>query len=487
MAPDLRKALWHRVRLVAPGAASGLLLFISDFPVHAWPLQIVALVPLLAGLRIEKSGIRSGAVMGFWTGFFYAVPLLFCLRFPLLMGAGLAVYQILLWTLLAALAVRILRWRAPLDALGVASAAVAIEWFNVSVIPVWGTAQSFVRVWSACPWCVQFVSLFGMTGLVFVLVSVQALAVSLFVRPRGRVASLVALACTLLPVILLNTVVAPGAPAGSIRVAAVGWTFEDLRRIGGPASTGAPLDFFEGLVERAAGKGAKLIVTPETGLWLSEEERVPVLRMLGRFAKQRGVHLAVGYFDEERNDNRIAFIDAGGSLRGEYVKTHLIPLFENYRRGDGTPFVQDLEGVSLGSMICQDDNFTGLARSYGRLGVQVMAVPTNDWLSVKDYHLENALFRAVENRYAVVRAASNGISAIVTARGEVLARMDPFEEGPGVVVADLPLYAGGTFYSRAGDWWVVVCFAVLLAGGIATVFGARRRNGGPESPSSATS
>ena len=46
----------------------------------------------------------------------------------------------------------------------------------------------------------------------------------------------------------------------------------------------------------------------------------------------------------------------------------------------------------------------------------------------------------IESGGNVIEAATNGISAIFTARGEVLARRDHFKSGPGVVVADLPLY-----------------------------------------------
>jgi apolipoprotein N-acyltransferase len=112
-----------------------------------------------------------------------------------------------------------------------------------------------------------------------------------------------------------------------------------------------------------------------------------------------------------------------------------------------------------------------------------MAVPTNDWKQVKDHHFENALFRAVENRYAVVRGASNGISAVVTARGEVLARMDHFREGPGVIVCDLPLYPGGSFYSRAGEWVVLASMVFLvLTACLLRVRGRKEKSGTAPSP-----
>jgi apolipoprotein N-acyltransferase len=96
--------------------------------------------------------------------------------------------------------------------------------------------------------------------------------------------------------------------------------------------------------------------------------------------------------------------------------------------------------------------------------VHFLAVPTNDWRQVKDIHFENAIFRALENRTALVRGASNGISAIVSGRGKILTRKDHFRSGPGIIVADVPVFEGGTFYSRVGDWPALVSFVLLLLG-----------------------
>jgi apolipoprotein N-acyltransferase len=218
------------------------------------------------------------------------------------------------------------------------------------------------------------------------------------------------------------------------------------------------------MLKEAVQKGARLVVSPETGFVPSKEELPGLLERISQAAQEHKVSLVVGYFHREKNDNRIAFIDPAGKTLAEYRKTHLIAGIERYTPGDGTLVVLPFEGFQLGGMICQDDNFTDLARGYGRKRVSLMAVPTNDWLQVKHYHFENSLFRGMENRYAIVRAATNGLSAIVSARGEVLAQRDPFEKGQGVVVADLPLYAPGSLYAKAGNWLVVVCLALLVAG-----------------------
>jgi len=452
-------------------AISGILLFLSDYPARLWFLQLGAFIPWLYALLNHCPSVTSATLAGLCLGLCYTVPMMGMLRFPLPLTAILTAYMTAIWTLLSIGAYFFLRWPLPHGALAVACLGVLLEWLNVTLFPMWGTAQSFVRVWSAAPWAIQFVRISGMKGIVFVLLACQSLAAIVLTRPEDQPLVLMILAALLGPPMVYNAASWLRVPKQSIKAAALGWTFEHLDD--GPETTSVDLfkQFFKPFVAQAANGGAKILVSPETGLAFSAHEREMWLSTFGDLARSYGIMLAIGYFNLERNDNRIAFIDSTGKLRGEYAKTHLIPFFENYRRGEGKLVLLDVEDAALGGMICQDDNFTDLARRYASEDVQIMAVPTNDWRKVKDYHFEACIFRAIEFGYAIVRGASNGISAIITEKGRVLARRDHFREGPGCVVADLPVGSGRTFYARFGEWLVVAC-AAALAGMLALRFAA---------------
>jgi apolipoprotein N-acyltransferase len=460
------------LRLCASAALAGALLFLSDYPLHAWPLQAVALLPLFVALGRWCASARAAALAGFVLGGCYTAPLAVVLEFPPAMGAPLALYIAALWLLLAALAWRVLRWPSPLGPLAAGAVAVVVEWIGFSVVPVWGTAQTFVRVWTASPFAVQLVALTGVLGLVFVIVAGQALAARLLTAAERRRSA-------------LALVLLVGATAGwsawrwtrprpaRLRVAALGWTAADLDR----ARASWPLALYdrlyEPLVRKAAREGAALVVSPEVGFALATREKEIVLERAARLARELRVALALGYFDRERNDNRVLLLGRDGAPAGEYVKTHLIPFVEQYRAGSGRLVTTQVGSFTVGAMICQDDNFTDLARGYGRRGAQLLVVPTNDWAQVKDYHLENSLFRPVENGYGVARAASNGVSAIVSPRGELLARRDHFRDGPGMAIATVALGEGGAPYSWAGDWPVLALSVVGLG---AAALARRRRS-----------
>lgn len=466
----------HSAHLIGLAAASGVLLFLSDHPVHAVALQLGALIPVLWGLRRFTPTRAQAAAMGCTLGLTYVAPLLRAVAFPVTFALPLGLYITLLWAVFALVGREALRQPGPIGSLAVAAIAVLVEWVDVTVVPVWGTAQSWVRVWSSVPWAIQFVSVTGLLGLVFVLVAAQGLLVDLASSKAGRRASAWALAWVVGVPAFLNLALWHRAPVGALRVAAMGWSHRSDDLLG---------ETYEPSLTRAVSQGAMLVVSPEAAFIPGHGERDALLASLAGLARRHRAALVVGFMDPERDDNRIAFIGPDGIAGPEYVKRHLIPVIERYRAGKGERVAVPLAGFQLGGMICQDDNFTDIARGYGRDGTQVVAVPTNDWQEVKDYHFENSLFRAIESGYAVVRAASNGVSAIVSPRGEVLATLDHVAAGSGVIVADVPIFGGRTIYAFIGDWGAVAASLVLAFVGLRPRGGSQRCCGAGGMPATA--
>jgi apolipoprotein N-acyltransferase len=476
---------------LALSALSGLLLFVSDFPPHAWPLQTVALLPFLFALERRCSSRREALLSGLTLGLTNTLPLLRVLEFPLTMGLPLAIYLSLLWTLIGLFVYLVRGWPTPLGPLAAGAIVAVVEWVDFTLVPVWGTAQCFARVWTAAPFVAQIVSAAGVTGLVFLLVSVQALLGRLIWGGAGR------RTVGLLTLVILASATAGWCawawtrPArGELTVAAVGWTSDDLvaRELAPPPRRRIAVarpevlfdQLYQPLVEQAVRQGAELVVSPEVGFQLEPTEEDQIVSRATELARRTRAALVIGYFSWRRHSNHALIVDGRGTCRSEYTKSHLIPLLERYRKGSGALVTCQLERPGslrprVGMMICQDDNFTDLARGYGRAGAAVVAVPTNDWRQVKEFHLENSILRAIENDYAVVRASSNGVSVIVSPRGEVLARRDHFRDGPGLAIARVSLRGGPTFYSSVGDWPPLAGALLLVAVGLSRWRARRRR------------
>ena len=252
-----------------------------------------------------------------------------------------------------------------------------------------------------------------------------------------------------------------------------------------------PVFFQRGLTLTAAaseGPAPDLVIWPETSLPVlldrSETARA-------RLAQAAGAPLIIGAqrFDGTRAANTLVLLDADGAIDSVYDKHHLVPFGEylpfddlmsriglrglaalpvGYRAGPG-PAVLDL-GARLGrsfAMICYEAIFPGYIRQVARPDWMVHI--TNDaWFgqfSGPYQHLALARLRAAEQGLPVLRAANTGISAVIDARGGVVAALPLGVSGH--LDAPLPPPLPATAYARLGDGPVLggaLLLALILAG-----------------------
>ena len=427
---------------------SGVMLALSQPPSRRHWLQLVAFVPLLWALNQSQSLIINIA-LGAIFGASYAAITLWMLKLPKLVSGALIFSQTLTWLLFGAFCWRIQLLALHWNALATGAGATFLVWLETQLVPLWGSAQSFARGWSHAPRLVQWVCFTGAIGVVFVLLTVQ----TLFIQTVQTPSTGIILGFFVLALCAINELLWRQSSGQTRHVATIGWAgaqFDDIS-----------LDKLEPHLQAATSRGARVVVTPEAAFRVDNRE---VWRaQIGILAKRYGVWLALGYFDNERQINCINWVAPDGTVRVRYLKTHLVPVYETYTRGSGARAELEIDKIKVGGVICQDDNFSDIARGYGRDGVQLMTIPTNDWRGVQHFHLTSTLWRALEMRYAIARATSDGVSALISARGEILARADHFDAGFQTLVCDVPLGSGRpTFYAKWGDCFALACGVAAL-------------------------
>lgn len=458
------------------GVVSGLLLAIPHLWPLAAPLQLVALLPILYLGVCQTTTYRKMLLAGAYMGIMYVLPQAVALRMPNWITAALLLELTVLMMLFACFSRTLLAKSTVAGALAVGALLVVLDWVNITAVPIWGAAQSIVRPWSRYPFLISFVCVTGLTGIALLLGTLQGLFVNIIVCPKQRSRSIFAMVFIVLVFGAVNVVVRCPRATGKIKVAAIGWVDDESWDGGDVTSAEGFNSLYAEPAAKAAENGARLIVSPEMGFYCGAGTREDWLKQFQEVAIGHNVFLAIGYFNGERQENRLLFMGPDGQVLGEYTKTHLTP-FEDFHKGSGEPVIIDVDGVRVGVMICQDDNFTDISRRYGRECTPLMVVPTLDWKTVKSAHLQSSIHRAIESRYAVVRAGINGISAIISPTGRMIDKMDHLVEGPGIITAEVPLYPGRTIFSIAGHWPVVPS-AVFLLAYVAKYLGATKLDGG---------
>ena len=349
--------------------------------------------------------------------------------------------------------------------------------------PWWGPGYAI----SLYPAFLQFTRLFGVLGLSF-LVLLSAAAVALWLRERHHPAVLYAVPATL---VLLVGVFFWGYRMSSRSIAplpkeAVGYIQPQI-----PQNEKWDQAFATRIMTRMTDLSVafkhyklKLLLWPESSTPFDWDDNPAFRSKVAQIAKTIQAPILLGSVLDGRNGYQNGAILAlpSGQVGGRYAKTHLVPFGEYvpFRNllffakpivdtiGDFTPG-DSLEPVEtpagrVGVTICYEGIFPGLVRTEVRKGAQLLVNMTNDaWYRgtpgpVQHFLIERV--RAVETDRYLIRSANEGVSGVVTPRGNLQAATTPGHAASfwGLVEAR----DTRTLWTRMGDGWLYLPLLVSL-------------------------
>jgi apolipoprotein N-acyltransferase len=251
-----------------------------------------------------------------------------------------------------------------------------------------------------------------------------------------------------------------------------------------------------------------LLIWPESsmpGPVLEDEESYQFVMSFSESAK---VDVLLGTIDvEDGHDYNAALLvsDAGRHTQ-LYRKLHLVPFGEYVPGRHSVPLLAQIVGdqvpgdfdvgkdytvfrltngdVQVAPLICFEDTIGELTRRFVQEGANLLANVTNDgWFlrsAGSQQHLANAIFRCVETRRPMVRAANTGVTCFVNDLGRVTQILqddtgNTFTEGVLTGEVNVPTGRELTFYARHGELFAKLCACVTLIAVIALVVRAIRR------------
>jgi len=198
--------------------------------------------------------------------------------------------------------------------------------------------------------------------------------------------------------------------------------------------------------------------------------------------------------DAKKQGNTALFFSSRGKLLGQYLKIHLVPFGEEIPYEGIIPWPEfivtqgrqsleiagkehtifTMEDTRFGAVICWEVVFAELFRSFVHKGADFMLNLTHEgWFgdSAAPYQLAAInVFRAVENRVPVARAANTGISCFINQYGRITGMVrtsnrEVFIEG--YLTQEIEVSGQRTFYTEHGD--VFVYTVLIIAAGLILV------------------
>jgi apolipoprotein N-acyltransferase len=326
----------------------------------------------------------------------------------------------------------------------------------------------------------------GVWGLALVVAAVNALVGEGLVRVRRDPAPALALFVAAVAPVVLPLFVPTSEPDGAtVRIAMVqGNTSEgtsDPR-----ADDLKVLENHIRLTQEIQPGDVALALWPESSFDTNPLAEPSFREMLLETIRRANVPFLVGAtieVGEDRFFNTSLFFQADGNLAGRYEKMHLVPMGEYVpARGLLAPVFEQLERVPrdgipgkepkvfeipagrFASVICYENTFPSLVRSFVNRGGRFLVVSTNNSsygrTAASEQHVAFSQVRAAEHRMWVAHVALTGISAVIAPDGEVRERTELFE--PALLSPNIRFATGTTFYAQWGDWLPISALIVVI-------------------------
>jgi len=250
------------------------------------------------------------------------------------------------------------------------------------------------------------------------------------------------------------------------------------------------MKIYERLSLKVAEGKPDLIIWPETATPFFFQDAKEFQPMLLDIPKKTNAFLLFGTpsYKIERGKvhhyNSALLVSPSGELIGKYDKIHLVPYGEYVPLGEYIPLGSLGEGIGnfkpgkeffhftlpqgkFGVLICFEIIFPNLCRRFVKEGADFLVTITNDaWFgktSAPYQHLSIAIFRAIENRVFIARAANTGISGFIDPKGKIVKQGGLFTEE--AINGTIRLSEEKTFYTLYGDvfaWCCSACSILLL-------------------------
>jgi apolipoprotein N-acyltransferase len=390
-----------------------------------------------------------------------------------------------------------------------AAAWTTLEWLRGWVFSGFGWNGLGVALHDNWP-LIQIAELTGVAGLSFMVafanVIILTTAYRLVLEARSRVmrphfdftVTMAAIVGVLIFGLRATQVLAPAKP---LRVAAVQSNVPQNQKFD-PQFTSRIFDQFRRLSEIAlrSNPPPELLVWPESstpGPVLQDAESYRFVMDLAASAK---TNLLLGTIDEEGADvyNAAVLVSDGGERVQIYRKLHLVPFGEyvpgrhtvpllarivgdqvpgDFKAGkEHTVFTLTNSNVQVAPLICFEDTIGELTRQFvlptkKSSGANLLVDMTNDgWFlhsAGSHQHLANAIFRCVETRRPMIRAANTGVTCFINQFGRVIQMLrdetgSTFTEGVLTGEINVPTEHELTFYAVHGELFAKTCAAVTL-------------------------
>ena len=222
------------------------------------------------------------------------------------------------------------------------------------------------------------------------------------------------------------------------------------------------------LTKEEAKNGSKIIIWHESNGLVLNSDYDEFIHKGQKLARENNVYLLMTptpiNLNENTDKNQAILIDDKGNICYEYSKHHIVPGDMDVA-GVGNIKYADTPYGRIGSAICFDGDFPSYIRQAGQKEIDILLLPSSDWLAIDPIHSQMGSFRGIENGCSIIRQVQKGLSLSSDYLGQTISAMDYFNTEDKIMISHIPVKGTDTIYSHIGDAfsWICICsfFAII--------------------------
>src|SRR5687767_8729720 len=503
-------------------ASSSAVLLVLSFPnFELWWLAWIGLAPLLFAVA-TTSRKRTAFVLGLIWGVIFFYGTCWWLTFPMIHYAGVApwlAYPLLLLPIMfvsifpglaCACIARVVNRFGTWALLGAPLVWIAFDWLRQALTGLDWNALGYSQAFH--PFLIQPARWGGIHAVTVLILLANAAVVSAIIHRTIRRTIISAIILVAVAVVLLVSTpnlinpkegfiahdfvvgIQPNVPMDAIDESKMERLLKRHLDLTAQGLGAAPID----------NNVNRLVIWPESPMNFSYSRDAQLQNLIANLARTHQTSVLLNSLEPAPNGgsyNSAILINEQGQKIAQYDKIRLMPFGEyvplpRWLPGSGsvrsivgefTPgsshTLMPLGAFRAGVFICIEAAHADVVRAFTNAGSDVLINISNDGYlgptAVMRQHLAAAVFRAVENDRALVRATNSGISAYINSNGFVHDTTGSFQEAVRTWAMSKTA-AGSTFYARHGDVFAYGC-ALITLGFISATFmskGPRRTGAG---------
>ncbi|MEM1120679.1 MAG: nitrilase-related carbon-nitrogen hydrolase [Bacteroidota bacterium] len=230
------------------------------------------------------------------------------------------------------------------------------------------------------------------------------------------------------------------------------------------------LEKYSQATRAAVDKGAKIVTWSEAAIINIKAREALYQQKAAALADELDIYLffPTAVFHPEKVgtaplfiENKVLTFAPDGQLVNTYFKNIPVMGVEPSFPGDGLiPIIETPYG-NLSPIICYDADHPQLIAQISNQATDMLVVPTGDWKAISPYHTHMAAVRCIENGVSMLKATSNGLSAMIDDKGRILANYDYFDDSEiKMIVQKMPVQSSETNYANTGPLFINFLFGL---------------------------